>query len=145
MKTGRFIGAVIAVWLVRTLINGLYYGVYMSDTYQAMADRFPGVFREVVPAYILADLLFAAVFVWLWAKVAPTFAAGAAGGATYGVVMWLVAEVITGIYLFYSFTFMTPGMWASSLAVQLVVYLLMGVVAAALIKPGAMAAAPAPA
>jgi hypothetical protein len=138
---GRTIGAVIGVWLVRTLVNWLYYGIYMADTFAELGERFPGVFREVVPAYIVADLLFAAVFVWLWTKVGSTFGGGAQGGALYGFSIWLLAEAITSIYYFYSFTYMTHAMWLSSVAVQLVVFLLMGVVAAAVRPVGAARAA----
>ena len=130
MRTGRFVGAALAVWIVRTVLNWLFYGQYMAELTTAVSAQWEGAFRQVVPAYILTDLLFALVFVWLWTRVGSAFAAGAKGGAGYGVVIGLLAAVIPSIYHFYSVTYITYPTWVTEIVYQLVAHAILGVVAA---------------
>lgn len=139
MNMGRFLATVVAVWVVRTFLNFLFWGMYMSEQYASAAAQWAGAFREVVPAYIVADLLFAAAFVWLWTKVAGVFGADAKGGATYGVIIGLLAAVIPSIYHHYSVTFVTTTLWATEIVYSLVAHAVIGVVAALVYKAAARA------
>lgn len=142
MNVGRYLAAVVAVWLVRGLFGFLFWGNYMSEQFAAATAAWSGAFREVVPAYIAADFLFALVFVWLWVKVGAAFGSGAKGGALYGLVIGLFAVVI-GIYYFFSVTYISTTMWATEIVATLVLHVLIGVVAALVYKatPGRTAAA----
>lgn len=141
MNAGRYAGAVIAVWVVRTLLNWLFYGMYMMPQYEAATQPWAGAFREVVPAYIVADLIFAAAFVWLWTKAGAVFGSGAKGGASYGFVVGLLVAVIPSIYYYYSVTYMSTTMWVTEIVYALVAHVVIGVVAA-MVYPAASGAAP---
>lgn len=140
MNVGRYLAAVIAVWVVRGLFGFLFWGMYMTEQYAAATAAWSGAFREVIPAYMVADLLFALVFVWLWAKVGAAFGSGAKGGALYGLVIGLFA-VVFGIYYFFSVTYISTTMWATEIVVTLVMHVLTGVVAALIYKATARTAA----
>lgn len=141
MSFGRYMVAVVAVWVVRTCLNWLFYGMYMMDQMSSAVEQWEGAFREVVPAYILTDLLVALVFVWLWGKVASVFADGAKGGAVYGLVIGVLAGFLPSVYHFYSVTYITYGQWTTEIIYQLVVHVIMGVVAALLYRTSSAAAA----
>lgn len=130
MRTGRFVGAALAVWIVRTVFNWLFYGMYLAEATSAVSAQWEGAFRQVVPAYILTDLLFALVFVWLWARVGSAFSTGATGGAGYGVVIGLLAAVIPSVYHFYSVTYISYPTWVTEIVFQLVAHAILGVVVA---------------
>lgn len=134
MNMGRYLIAVLAVWIVRTVLNALWYGWYTAEAYAAAIEPYVGAFREVVPAYVTADLLFALVFVWLWVKVGAAFGSGAKAGGTYGFVIGLLAGVIPGIYWVYSLTVVTPGMWLQGVIFELVAGVLVGALAAVVYK-----------
>ena len=134
MNVGRYVAAVVAVWVVRLATGWLFWGTLMAEQYAAATAAWSGAFREVVPAYLVADLLFALIFVWLWVKVGAVFGGGAKGGALYGLIVGLFAAVIS-IYYFFSVTYISAGMWAAEIAVTLLLHVVMGVVAALVYKP----------
>jgi hypothetical protein len=133
MNVGRYLAAVIAVWLVRMLFGFLFWGNYMAEQHAAATAAWSDAFREVIPAYLVADFLFALVFVWLWVKVGAAFGSDAKGGALYGLVIGLFS-VVTGIYYFFSVTYISTTMWATEIVVSLVLHVLIGVVAALIYK-----------
>jgi hypothetical protein len=133
MNVGRYLAAVIAVWLVRGLVGWAFWGNYMTEQYVAATAAWSGAFREVVPAYLVADFLFALVFVWLWVKVGSVFGSDVKGGALYGLVIGLFG-VVTSIYYFFSVTYITNSMWATELVVTLLLHVLIGIVAALVYK-----------
>jgi hypothetical protein len=134
MNMGRYALTVVAVWVVRVIFGWLFWGNYMTEKYAAATAAWSDAFRVVVPAYIVADLLFAAVFVWLWVKVGSTFGGDLKGGALYGLVVGLLASVIPSIYLVYSFTYISTSMWATEIVAMLVLYVAIGIVAALVYK-----------
>lgn len=134
MNMGRYALTVVAVWVVRVIFGWLFWGNYMSEKYAAATAAWSDAFRMVIPAYIVADLLFAAVFVWLWVKVGSTFGADAKGGALYGLVVGLLASVIPSIYLVYSVTYVSTSLWATEIVAMLVLHVLIGIVAALVYK-----------
>ena len=56
MNRGRFIVAVVAVWILGVALNWTFSTAQQS---QQIAAAHPGVFRQVVPGFILTDLVFA--------------------------------------------------------------------------------------
>lgn len=137
MNTGRFVLASLVVWIVRTLLNWLFYGMLTAGEYQAIMDEHPGVFREVIPAYIATDLLVALVFTWLVVKAASCFGGGMAGAVKLGVGVALIAAVAGNLYLFYSLTVYSMQSMVIDSIYNLVLYAIMGTVAAAVYKPSA--------
>ncbi|MCI0621824.1 MAG: Lrp/AsnC ligand binding domain-containing protein, partial [Acidobacteria bacterium] len=61
MNTGRFAGAVIGVWIVRVALNATFYTQIVGRQFEQMSSAHPGMFRTVIPAYIVTDLIFALV------------------------------------------------------------------------------------
>lgn len=134
MNTGRLVGASLAVWIVRVLLNYLFYGVLTTDQYAAMSDAHPGLFREVIPAYIAGDLLFAIVFVFLFAKVAGCLGGGVKAGVVLAILVAILSPLLGNIYIFYSFTIYPAGMMISDSVFQLVSHAISGVLAGAIYK-----------
>jgi len=134
MNTGRFVGAALAVWIVRVLLNYLFYGVLKTDEFAAMSDAHPGIFREVIPAYIAADLLFAVVFVILFAKVASCLGGGVKGGVLLAILVAILSPLLGNIYIFYSFTIYPAGTMVTDSIFQLVSHAISGALAGAIYK-----------
>lgn len=134
MNTGRWVGAALAVWIVRVLFNYLFYGVFMTDQYEAVAAAHPGIFREVVPAYVAADLLFALVFVILFAKGAGALGGGVKAGVFLGILVAILSPLLGNIYLYYSFTIYAAGYMITDSIYQLVSHVVSGALAGAIYK-----------
>jgi hypothetical protein len=142
MNLGRFAAAVVAVWVVRSVLNFLFYGVAMASYYEALMTQHPEVFREVIPGFIATDLLFAAFFVFLWAKTGSAFGSGRGAGVKFGAWIGLFFGLVWNLYYFFGFTFMTLGDVALDTAYSTVAVALQGAVAASVYRP-AEAAGPA--
>lgn len=134
MNTGRFFGAALAVWIVRVLLNYLFYGVLRASEYAALSEAHPGIFREVIPAYIAADLLFALVFVYLFAKVASCLGGGVKAGVVLGILVMMLSVLLGNIYIFYSFTVFSGASMVTDSIFQLVSHAISGALAGAVYK-----------
>ena len=134
MNTGRFVGAALVVWIVRVVFNSVFYGVLMTDQYKAMGAGYPGLFREVIPAYVTADLLFALVFVFLFAKCGSALGGGVKAGLSLGILVAILSPLLSNIYMFYSFTIFTPGYMTTESLFQLVSHVVSGGLAGAIYK-----------
>lgn len=134
MNTGRLVGASLAVWIVRVLLNYLFYGVWKADDFAALNSAHPGIFREVIPAYIAADLVFAVIFVILFAKVASCLGGGVKAGVVLAIFVALLSAVLGNVYIFYSFTIYTGGMVVTDSIFQLVSHAISGALAGAIYK-----------
>lgn len=145
MNTGRYLLTVVVVWVVRVVCNWLFYGVVMSETYQEFADAHPGLFREVIPAYIAIDLLVVIVLVLIVVKCASCFGGGIKGGVIVAVLIALIDAVAVNAYMYYSFTIFELGGMAGDAVYQVVAHAIQGAVAAAIYKPASgTAASPSP-
>jgi hypothetical protein len=134
MNVGRFFGAVLGVWVVRTFLNFLFYGLAMAAQHEAVAAQFPGAFREVVPGFIATDLLFALLFVYLWVKTGPCFGGGIKGGVIGGAWLGVLLGVVINLYWYFSVTFMTPTDVAIDAVYTIVALAIQGALAAAIYK-----------
>ena len=144
MNIGRYLAAVLGVWVVRVVCNYLFFGVAMAEKYQELMDAHPGIFRQVIPAYIVIDLLVAVVFTFLVVKAVSAFGGGIKGGLMLGALVALVGAVAGGLYMFYSFTIYEVGDVALESVYALIAVAIQGAVAAAIYKPAAKPAEPAP-
>jgi hypothetical protein len=134
MNVGRFLGAVLGVWVVRVILNFLFYGLAMAAHNEALAERFPGAFREVIPGFIATDLLFALLFVYLWVKTGPCFGGGIKGGVVGGAWLGVLLGVVINLYWYFSVTFMTPTDLVIDAAYTIVALAIQGAIAAAIYK-----------
>jgi len=134
MNVGRFLGAVLGVWVVRTVLNFLFYGMAMSSQYEALAAAHPGVFREVIPGFIATDLVFALIFVYLWTKAGPCFGGGIKGGVIGGAWIGVLFGLVWNLYYFFGFTFMTATDVVIDAVYTIVAIAIQGAVAAAIYK-----------
>ena len=134
MNTKRFLVAAIVVWLVRTSVNAVFYGVLMAPTFDELNQALPGVFREVIPAYVVTDLIAAVAFAFLFAKAGHALGGGVAGGVKLGLVIAILSPIIGNLYMFYSVTYMAFGMMLGDSAFQLVSHLVQGAVVGAIYK-----------
>jgi hypothetical protein len=134
MNTGRFLGASLAVFVVRTLLNFLFYGKLMHGEYESWTAAHPGIFREVIPAYIAIDLIVALLLVWVIVKAASCFGGGMKGAVTIAVIIAILGPIICNLYFFFSVTFYTVNFYCIESVYQLVSHAIQGAIAAAIYK-----------
>jgi hypothetical protein len=134
MNVGRFLGAVVAVALVRVFLNFLFYGIAMRSHFEALTTEYPGVFREELWGFIVADVLFALVFVYLWTKTGPCFGGGIKGGVLGGAWLGVLLGLVWSLYYFFTFTFTTAGSFAIDAVYTIFTLAIQGAIAAAIYK-----------
>ena len=134
MNAGRFVGASVAVFVVRTLLNYLFYGVLMHPRMEEMSAAHPGMFREVVPAFITLDLLAALLITWLVIKAGAAFGGGVKGGVMLGILVALLSPVLCNLYFYFSTTFYAQDLLAIESVYQIVAHAIQGAIAAAIYK-----------
>lgn len=135
MNTGRYLGAVLAMWIVRTLLNFAFYGKYMAGKYMAIAAAHPGLLKEGVAGFIVTDLFTCIVFVLLLAKVSNALGGGAKAGITLGLMIALLSPIVGALYSFFTFTFSTIGSTCIEIVFQFVAHAIEGGVAGSIYKP----------
>ncbi len=134
MNTGRLAMTAIAVFVVRAAANAGFYGFAMSSQYEAISAAHPGMFREVVPAYLVADLITAILFAYLFAKAGGAFGGGVKGGVVLGILVAILCPILGGVYYFFSVTFYPSSMLMTESVYQLVAHAVQGAVAGAVYK-----------
>ena len=132
MNTGRFVGAGIAVFVVRFILNFLFYGVLIHPQYEAISNAHPGMFREVIPAYAVLDLIAAFLIVWFFIKCG--FGGGVKGGVTLGILLGLFGPVLCALYYFFSTTYYPTSLLGTESVYALVSHAIQGAVAALVYK-----------
>ncbi|HEY7214374.1 MAG TPA: hypothetical protein VIC28_07075 [Thermoanaerobaculia bacterium] len=134
MNTGRFVGAAVAVWVVRTLLNAGFYGYLMHGEYEKLDAAHPGMFREVVPAFIAIDLLVALLLVYLIVKAASCFGGGMKGAVTIAILIAILGPIVFSMYYYFSTTYYTVNFFCIESVYQLVTHAIQGAIAAAIYK-----------
>jgi hypothetical protein len=134
MNPGRFAAAAVATWLVRTVLNAVFYTQIVAAQYQHVYETHPGVFREVIPAYIAADFAFAVVFVLLFVKAGEALGSGPRGGAMLGFYVGLLGPALLSVYMFYSTMYLSVGLAVSEGAFGVVNCIAAGAAAGAVYK-----------
>jgi hypothetical protein len=134
MNTGRFVGAALGVWIVRVALNWTFYTQVVGQQFEQISSAHPGMFRQVVPAYMVADLIFALVFACLFTKVGAAMGGGWKGGVKLGVAVAILSPIIGLIYQFYSVTYMPGNLSITDGVFQLVAHAIQGVVAGLIYK-----------
>jgi hypothetical protein len=134
MNAGRFVGASVAVWLVRTVLNYLFYGMLIHGRFEEISAAHPDMFREVVPAFITLDLLAALLITYVFVKAAGCFGGGMKAGVTIGILIAILGPIIGGLYYFFSVTYYPVDLLGMESVYQLVAHAIQGAIAAAIYK-----------
>jgi len=137
MNTGRYFGAVVAMWIVRSLLNFAFYGKYMAAQFASIGAAHPGLLKTGVAGYVVTDLFTCIVFVLLLAKVGNTLGGRAKAGITLGLMIALLSPITGSLYSFFTFTFATMGQTCIEIVFQFVAYAIQGAVAGSIYKPKA--------
>src|SRR5436309_4667860 len=134
MNRGRFIASAVAVWIVRVALNWTFYTRVIGQQSQQIAAAHPGVFRQVVPGFILNDLVFALAFTFLFVKVGAALGGGRMAGVKLGLLIAVLSPVIGSLYQYFSVTYMSVGLIAAESVFQLIAHAIEGAVAGAMYK-----------
>jgi hypothetical protein len=134
MNAGRFVGASVAVFLFRTLLNYLFYGVLVHGRFVEMSNAHPGVLREVIPAYITLDLIVAFVLTFLVIKAGAAFGGGIKGGVMLGVLAALLGPVLASLNFFFGVTFYPVDFVVMESVYQIATCAVQGAIAATIYK-----------
>jgi hypothetical protein len=134
MNTGRFVASVVAVWIVRVALNATFYTMVVGGQTEKIAAAHPGMFRQVVPAYILTDLLFALAFTYLFVRVGAALGGGRMAGVKLGLLVAVLSPVIGSLYQYFSVTYMPIGLAAAEFVFQVIAHAIEGGVAGAIYK-----------
>jgi hypothetical protein len=78
------------------------------------------MFRQVVPAYIFTDLLFALALTYLFVKVGTAFGGGALTGMKLGLLVATLSPVIGSLYQYFGVTYMPIGLAAAESVFQVI-------------------------
>jgi uncharacterized membrane protein len=134
MNTRRFVASAVAVWILRVALNWTFYTKVIGARAEQISAAHPGIFRQVVPAYILTDLLFALAFTYLFVRVGTAFGGGALAGMKLGLLVAILSPVIGSLYQYFSVTFMPIGLAAAESVFQVIAHAIEGGVAGAIYK-----------
>ena len=133
MNTGRFIGAAAGVWIVRVALNWTFYAKIVGRQYANISSAHPGMFRTVIPAYIVADLIFALAFAFLFVKVGTALGGGGVlAGVKLGLIVVVFSAVIGALYDYYGVTYMPGALELTSVIFQVIAHAAEGAVAGAI-------------
>ena len=134
MNAGRFLASAAAVWLVRVALNWTFYTRVIGQQSHQIAAAHPGLFREVVPGFILTDLIFAFVFTYLFVKVGAALGGGRMAGVKLGLLVAVLSPVIGGLYQYFGVTYMSVGLMAAESVFQIIAHAIEGAVAGVMYK-----------
>ena len=141
MNTGRFIGAAVGVWIVRVALNWAFYAKIVGRQYANISSAHPGMFRTVIPAYIVADLIFALAFAFLFVKVGTALGGGVLAGIKLGLIVVVFSAVIGALYDYYGVTYMPGALELTSVIFQVIAHAVEGAVAGFVYKTRMLASA----
>ena len=139
MNTGRFVGASVAVWFVRVLLNGTFYSKVFGPRLAPVAVLHPGIFKQGIAGHVVADLIFAIAFAFLFAKVGNALGGGVKAGVTLGLLIAILSSVVGAIHLFFSLALISVGLTSLEVIFQMIAHAIEGAVAGAIYKEPSLA------
>ena len=134
MNTGRFVGASVAVWVVRVLLNGTFYSKVFGSRLAPVAVAHPGIFKQNIAGHVVADLIFAIAFAFLFAKVGNALGGGVKAGVTLGIVVAILSSVVGALHQFFAFAFLSVGLTSIEVIFQMIAHAIEDAVAGAIYK-----------
>ena len=145
MNIGRFVGAVVGVWIVRVLLNWIFYAKIVGRQYANISSAHPGMLRMVIPAYVVTDLIFALAFVFLFVRVSAALGGGVKAGVILGLIVAVLSPVLGSLYEYYGVTYMPATLEVAGAIFQLVAHAVEGAVASLIYGSRVWVSAPSPA
>jgi hypothetical protein len=100
---------------------------------QQIAAARPGVFREVVPGFILTDLIFA-LSLPIFVKVGAALGGGRMAGVKLGLLVAVLSPVIGNLYQYFSVAYLSVGLMVAESVFQIIAHAIEGAVAGAIYK-----------
>ena len=93
----KLVLAALAVGLAINVVDFFVHGMLFENTYYSQVP----IFRRdnTVPFLVLGDFMKGLVFVWVYDRVRDSFAAGAAGGAAFGLYAGVLVQFPSNIFL----------------------------------------------
>jgi hypothetical protein len=134
MNMGRFLRTTLGVWLVRVVLNATFYTWIVGRQFDEIASAHSGMFRTVIPAYIVTDLIFAVVFAFLFVKVGNALGGGVKAGVTLGIIIAFLSPVIATLYEYYQVTYLTVRLAVTVSIFQVIAHAIEGAVAGLIYK-----------
>jgi hypothetical protein len=89
-------------------LNATFYTQIVGQQFEQMSSAHPGMFRTVIPAYIVTDLICALVFTFLFVKVGAALGGSLKAGVTLGVA--ILSPVLGNLYQYYSVSYLPAGL-----------------------------------
>ncbi len=145
MNIGRFVGAVVGVWIVRMVLNWTFYTKIVGRLYASISSAHPGMFRMVIPAYVVTDLIFAVAFAFLLVKVSAALGGGVKAGVILGLIVAVLSPVVGALYEYYGVTYLPATLEVTGAFFQLIAHALEGAVASLIYGSRMWESAPSPA
>ena len=136
MNINPFVGAVVGVWIVRVALNWTFYAKIVGRQYADIASAHPGLFRTVIPAYIVTDLIFALAFVFLFVKASAALGGGVKAGVILGLMVAVLSPIIYGLYEYFGVTYLPAALEVAIAIFQLIAHAVEGAVAGLIYKSG---------
>jgi uncharacterized membrane protein YvlD (DUF360 family) len=111
MPVSKFLVTTIVVGLVVNVYDYLIHGIALQGP---LYSKLPLMRTDAsLPLLVVSDFVAAAVFVWVYQRVRPSFAPGAAGGAVFGLYAGVLVNFPTWIICYLLFNGFTYGLaWA---------------------------------
>jgi hypothetical protein len=129
MNIGRFVGAVVGVWIIRVVLNWTFYTKVVGRQFADISSAHPGMFRTVIPAYLVTDLIFALAFAFLFAKAGAALGGGVKGGVILGVIVAILSPVIGTLYEYYGVTYLPATLEVAVVIFQVIAHAVEGAAA----------------
>jgi len=145
MNINRFVGAVLGVWIVRVALNWTFYEKIVGRQYANISSAHQGMFRVVIPAYIVTDLIFALAFAFLFVKAGAALGGGVKAGVILGLIVAVLSPIIGGLYQYYGVTYLPASLELAGAIFQLIAHAVEGAVAGLIYKTGPSLSAASPA
>lgn len=139
MNTGRFVGASVAVWIVRVLLNWTFYAKVFGSRLAPVAAAHPGIFKQGIAGHVVADLIFAVAFAFLFVRVGNALGGGVKAGVTLGLFVAILSSVVGAIHLFFSLALISVGLTSIEVIFQLIAHVIEGAVAGIIYKEPSLA------
>jgi len=99
------------------------------------------MFRTVIPAYVVADLIFALAFAFLFVKAGSALGGGVIAGVKLGLIVVLFSAVIGALYDYYGVTYIPGALELTSVVFQVIAHAVEGAVAGFVYKSRILASA----
>jgi len=128
----KLVLAALAVGVAINLVDFFVHGMLFENVYYSQVP----IFRRdsTIPFLVLGDFMKGLVFVWVYDRVRGSFAAGAAGGAAFGLYAGVLVQFPANIFLHLLVRDFPYGLTWAWTVYGVVLFVLVGAIAGAIYK-----------